>query len=67
MFPNKVVEWDSEWSHGLGRIKVIFEDSCSTNEIAEGISVLITRTFPDNDQLASKLETNPLNRSNLAA
>lgn len=67
LFPNKKVEWDPTWCHDLGRIRVIFDDSYSSEEIAEGISSLIDKTFPELDYLASHLETNPLNRNNLAA
>lgn len=67
LFPMHEVEWDPEWHHGFGRLRVIFEECYSSQDIAEGLQKLIKGTYDDLDTFASSLEVNALNRSNLAA
>lgn len=67
LFTKDEVEWDPDWHHGFGRLRVIFEDGYSSQDIAEGLHKLIKGTYDDLDTFASSLEVNALNRSNLTA
>lgn len=48
-FPGLRVGWDEKWSHGRGRLRVIFGPDAPPPEVAAGMLALIEETFPHLD------------------
>jgi len=58
-FPEQLVEWDSSWWSGRGRLRVRFTDTAAA-EIAAGMQTLIDLTFETLDSAASRLRITSL-------
>lgn len=58
-FPGRPVGWDPAWSRERGRLSVLFDKSCAPDEVAAGLRTLIDETFPELDEAASRVLTDP--------
>ena len=61
-FPALRVEWDSEWSDGVGRLRVLFPPENSAGIVAAGMVTLINETSSIIDAAIRKTNSHPASR-----
>lgn len=59
-FKEIMVEWDSDWYHGYGRLKMLFDEQYSPDTIAKNMHEFISISFDSLDFHARKLDINPI-------